>query len=377
MSTTDGTQWTSWPARTQGVQYGFTMGRSRTAQVSGELAGLAVGDRVADPGWLIPVGVRVEADLAPGGTGERYLIFQPSPMTGPARPTVDLLVRFVRLKDAEEATVLGFAERFGPLYLAFEPYRPMVREIRVPIVGGPPIEALAIEAPVVTPPTEWGSPRLSLGYASTTNFVEPVRLWRQLAGLLESLLMTAARLRMGERAAVANLAILEEVVRFPLRSGFDDAELTANEAATDKGIPVLLEDRESIGGERHLVTLVIESLLGLAGVGPRFYWGSEFTTGPRLKLAGSGLFGALVVRLIASIAGADGLAQCVTCGLLYVPRRRPARGRRHYCDVCREGRQPQRDAEADYRNRIRGLSAPSARLTQDRRETEPLRGGPS
>src|SRR5438046_1966542 len=115
------------------------MGRIPRPKGVPEIATVATGDRIADPGWLVPVRVRVVSKTKAGVSDVPCFVFDPVPMTGPARPTLDLLARFVRLRHAGEETVLGFAARFGPLYLAFEPYQPFVREQLMPIAGGRPI----------------------------------------------------------------------------------------------------------------------------------------------------------------------------------------------------------------------------------------------
>ena len=325
-------------------------------RIEAELAGLTEGERVSDRAWLVPPTAMVQRNPR---DDEAYLRFDPPFLyTGVARAGANLLPRFLRLRRANEAELVRFAQEFGPLDLQLEP-RPNGVEV---LLAGPdvPQRVLIPDTPMLPPPTEWGSPRIPLGYRRERTFHEPVRLWRQLAGQLHALYMASARLAQGELVASEDFAELTKLVSYPLRP---DADATAEQAAADAidaGIPTLLDDPDTIAGQRRLVTLLVESLLGLAQVGPRFHWAEAPDARPQLTLGGSGLLGALVVRLMVAIAGAEGLAICSACGLPFVPRRRPVATRRRYCDVCRDDRQPQRDAEAAARQRKRATSAPGA-----------------
>lgn len=47
------------------------------------------------------------------------------------------------------------------------------------------------------------------------------------------------------------------------------------------------------------------------------------------------------------------MVPCTECGLLYKPYRRPATGRRHYCETCRKAGVPIRDAQRAARLRAK------------------------
>jgi hypothetical protein len=67
------------------------------------------------------------------------------------------------------------------------------------------------------------------------------------------------------------------------------------------------------------------------------------------------VLGALVVQLLAATAG-NGFAICASCGRAFVPKRKPAAGRRSYCQSPSCGRRAaMRDAKAAQRRRERAL----------------------
>jgi hypothetical protein len=82
--------------------------------------------------------------------------------------------------------------------------------------------------------------------------------------------------------------------------------------------------------------------------GPRFYllW-------PRT------LYGALGVQIALAIARSDGVASCISCGLPFLPSRKPAKGRRAFCRRCGK-RAADRLAARDYRSRSRYREKDSA-----------------
>jgi hypothetical protein len=66
------------------------------------------------------------------------------------------------------------------------------------------------------------------------------------------------------------------------------------------------------------------------------------------------LFGHLALRLVTTIARTEGLGLCSSCGVAYVVTgRRPRTDQRSYCDPCRADGAPQRDASRDSRRRKR------------------------
>jgi hypothetical protein len=108
-----------------------------------------------------------------------------------------------------------------------------------------------------------------------------------------------------------------------------------------------LQPGEYLTTDRLLLGELATYWLDLATVRPRFRWGPRQAV-PAFDLVPDRLFSALVVRLVSAIGRTDGIARCTACGGFYVPLRRPTRGRRRYCEACRDEGKPRRDAERDY-----------------------------
>ena len=80
---------------------------------------------------------------------------------------------------------------------------------------------------------------------------------------------------------------------------------------------------------------------------------------------GLSLFGALTVQLMSAATG-SAIAICSACGHSFVPRRRPAFGKRRYCRAC--GRAAAvRDAVTDFRTRQRLKHQPASRHSYAKR----------
>ncbi len=67
----------------------------------------------------------------------------------------------------------------------------------------------------------------------------------------------------------------------------------------------------------------------------------------------SNLFGILITQIAHAVARSDQQSICSGCGVPFVLKRRPSRGVRCYCAVCRKKRVPRRDAARDLRRRNR------------------------
>jgi hypothetical protein len=59
-------------------------------------------------------------------------------------------------------------------------------------------------------------------------------------------------------------------------------------------------------------------------------------SGLQIDIGGPDLFGVIVLELALLLSCADGLVVCSGCGISYMPTRKPAKGRRAWCDRCRE-----------------------------------------
>ncbi len=183
---------------------------------------------------------------------------------------------------------------------------------------------------------------------------EPIDAWRYFRRVMASLLTIAAALREGAPIERHALAPLE----------WKGALELSNIAAFDKWSPAQ---------RRHLAMDALchwtSRLVADCGLRPTLALGdrpdgfnlvfSDLRGDLSVFPYGMSLFGALTLQLLTAITG-SGFATCSGCGALFVPRRRPAFGRRRYCKQCGQ-RAALRDAKADYRARKRDAMAKKRR----------------
>lgn len=107
-------------------------------------------------------------------------------------------------------------------------------------------------------------------------------------------------------------------------------------------------------GAANVLAGTVNRWLAWGFVRPTFSWknGSALIRMESGGWAAEALLGALAVQLLIAVNGSGGLALCCGCGGPYLPSRRPAEGRRHYCSACRI-EVAQRDAARAYRARRR------------------------
>lgn len=199
-----------------------------------------------------------------------------------------LLSAFIRLADAPPEAFLSFAERFGPLMLC---------------VHGLPLTH-----------SEQCGPTRS----------EPLAVWRQFAQQTRALVQIANALHNSEEVSRIDWAAIETLL--PL------LELSAD-------IPRTVERG------RQAVTRLVNYWLLLGGVNLLFWWEGET---PQVSLDGYGSFGTMATQLTFEIAKSSGIAVCSACGQPYFPERKPARGKRNYCQRCRAEGKNQRHAKREY-----------------------------
>jgi hypothetical protein len=145
-------------------------------------------------------------------------------------------------------------------------------------------------------------------------------------------------------------------------------ETTVDRKAWDRVVGRPYSSRRHV---RREVSRQVQRWLEIGGVQPQFTWDNDsgvvITLGTRSTWEplpkdpaalwswghahGTTLFPALAIQLAMSVSQADGFAFCSSCGLSYVPDRRPAAGRRRYCARCQETGAPIRDAQRAYRER--------------------------
>ena len=102
----------------------------------------------------------------------------------------------------------------------------------------------------------------------------------------------------------------------------------------------------SVEFQRQVLAAVLNHWLSVAGVRPRLEWGART---PQMQLGGDGLIGALAVQLFFASSQSGGLTLCVSCGTPFLPAgRRRRRDLNAYCSECGL-KAAMRDASARYR----------------------------
>jgi len=268
-----------------------------------------------------------------------------------AHDSARLFGEFVRLKDdAEGKGILSFAKRWGALRLCRHqlPERHGLLQPTAWI-----LQALGDR--------EWmDTPRASADPAAEQKRVceplvrdgwslERLSSWRRFATVISLI----ARIAQEERSARApSLELWNEIL-----PGEDVADLASypryfqmgRRLGGGRARPITFDpvkDRRSAVQLR--VALLVDDLLRLGDVRVGFEWSGP---APETSFHVGGLLGALAVHLASAVAGTSGLAICSACGNSHVPKRRPARGRRTYCEVCGASGIPVRDAQRDQRRR--------------------------
>jgi hypothetical protein len=179
------------------------------------------------------------------------------------------------------------------------------------------------------------SDRTCSSYAWFDVAAEPLSTWRNFSRSCRALLEAAAAVHSR---------------RLPERNSF--ARLTGINPAQDDQLEALLPTLQvALAG-------VIDQLLAAYGVRLEFSWA---VGPPELAFATSTLTSALVLDLASACAKSSGIAICTNCSRPYVPARKPASGRRRYCESCRKQNAPLRDAQRD--SRARRASLPQAHVS--------------
>ena len=213
----------------------------------------------------------------------------------------DLLDRFLLLHGADDGQILDFVRRFGPIFCCREHGLPMTHWT----LGGPKIRI------------HQGLYLLDADIDSQGYYSEPVRTWRTLSQMAQSLLQIFAALRLG--------------------TGPEE-----NDSRNAWELFLLPEDvTEMPRADYSQVQILTDSWMMLGDVRPRLArdaWRSPALLAGRrtsIELEGWNVLGAAAIGLLSVIADAPHVATCSHCGKVYTPTRRPARGRRSYCPECR------------------------------------------
>lgn len=250
--------------------------------------------------WAIPAHVELQ--------GERLLWSDEPSRVGRVGP--HLLEGFVSLADAPPERILSYATRWGVLELCEHNMPPSHQTLQ----GG------------LCAPRETRDGR----------FFEPVAAWRWWANRAKATLTIAAQLHHG---AIAPTTEWEAAIALESRPHPPGYQRHSRVEKAWRELAFYLNHWLRVGRVRPLVELV-EAREGRA-------------YRPAILLGVGGLFGALAIHLVLAVSRTNGLALCSNCGAGYSPFRQPRTGERHYCEDCRKGKVPQRDAARDFWKRKR------------------------
>ena len=323
--------WETWE------QAGLVGARPSTAPIAqGATRALSVGE------WLAVFDIQLWDDA----------LWRADRLGRPVRESPTLLTEFIALADAPDQAILAFAKEWGLLDLRAAPYPALTAPIPV---GDRVYEVVVGDLPLLPPPSAtYQVPLVSLGYRRGSERGEPLSVWRNLARQLRALLLVAARLRDGQPGDEEDWQVLGRLVHGTGVAGATVGAVGGEIEGEDlSNVPtVLVGDPRTVAAQRQLLTVIEASLLELARVRPRVYWGEDDRAS--FTVAGDGLLGALVLRTLSSVMGVHMPLKCTACGRWYFPSgRRPAASRGHYCQKCREAGEPQQLADAARRRRDR------------------------
>ena len=284
--------------------------RSSVANINWELAGITIqggnlGRPISTEPLLVPARLILE---------DEWLLYVHGPGSRKVRPDAPMLNEFVQLGQADSDAILAFAKRWGVLRVCEEHLLPQGHE-SVSRVTSACSTLGGMDG-------EWYH-----GY-------EPVYVWQLLARQARALLDIASAVHQGK---VASHEDWSPIFENPVVCELPAIDETPRRQAT------------SLRDERARVRSVVNEWLYTGGVVPALEWRRET---PDVELQSNGLFGALAIQLLMAIGRTEKLFICTSCGVPYVPKRRPARGRRHYCENCGR-RAAVRDANAALRRRRR------------------------
>ncbi len=222
---------------------------------------------------------------------------------------LDAFMRIRRPRD-----VLRFACRWGPLILCS---------------GGLP----SSHPPGLSRPARWGPPILCGGGLPISDSAnrcrptraEPLEIWFDLAKEARALAQAAVAIHLRKPAPRDDWEVLYRARR--QEDGTFPEEI--------EGLFADLQRTEDLVLQYAWLCLkpVLDDWVAVSDVRPELprIWDPDQSFGG-LRLGGGGTFGVLAIQLLAAVGGAHDVCSCTACGELYIPRRKPARGRLHYCE---------------------------------------------
>jgi hypothetical protein len=292
--------------------------------------------------WLVPEDIALRRDRLcwrsskpwPEFPGFKYAYAKRTPGPG-------LLEQFVALSDASDEDILRYARHWGVLVICHH---------------GLPASHSEDCKPLTLP----GRGRYV--------FWEPVENWRFFARHAKRVLEMAAATYNGQ---IIESAIVEKLFQVPPSVKGSGAAPPSVQRRRDKGVrpdrPLyLLHERknifehwvghileagsgdmvgrppgkaETMTRQRAFVSYAVNCWLDWGRARPQIDWEGptptiELTTGGIWPMYADRLAGALALQLAFAVASSEGVATCFACGRFYTPVRRPAAGRRSFCQAC-------------------------------------------
>jgi transposase-like protein len=366
----------------------------------------SLGSPLAAATLAVPSRARLSDDL---------LLWPIDSLEGASAPDISYsLSEFVKLVDQPDRDVLDFAHRFGFLGLCQAHDLPMLHPH---LPGTSHIEGRPLSGPFCPP---------GVSLKPDLEFYETLQAWRFYSGHAAALLRLAAEVRNGRtgepkdwkmtlgiehpKEGSDRLSHLTEAVNAWLllgsprlvlisdRQGRIEAQLLGGLVLCRKTLRaaadvILQKNRMTWGPEidddfmqklnQRMRRVQFENhpyAIWRKGRGTYRFWKPAIVEELRKRLSGSvpiyetgGLFPVLSAQLAMAISGGGGLVTCSACKSLYVPRRAPAAGRRHFCNDCglktarRFGKSDERNAKRLFSE---GMAVPEiARILNKKLET--------
>jgi hypothetical protein len=251
-----------------------------------------------------------------------------------ARPDMyeELLEWFVRLGDASDEDILGFARRWG-------------------LLGRHDLGNYADLLDRAEDVRDHVAVTIAMHFKWRRHGREPLAAWRCWSHHAGALLRVSDSLRDGRVGRPQDIAVLCDPS--PTADTWTDtAELQPGWLRRPDYTPPV----PTLRNHRDLVEVFVERWIRAGHVRPVLRWTASERT---IELSGRGVMGALAVSLLAAVQGATSLAVCSGCSNLYVPDRTPRETQRHFCGRCRDDGEPLRQAKRDSRARVKARTLAS------------------
>jgi hypothetical protein len=189
-------------------------------------------------------------------------------------------------------------------------------------------------------------------------FAESLSLWHFYADQAGAVLRIVNQLKSDRRPFTADVLSLRALLNdqpYQVTANYKGVAnfFTSRPNDENRGHKALMTLSQSRGEIWNLVASVLNEWLVHARV--RFYC-DGVTAGQKFKIRPyvgdeRGIFPELALQLTTAVTGLQSPLICSGCGFPFMPVRERTTGERTYCQVCRDNRVPQRDAERAYRQK--------------------------